>query len=151
LPPEDPAQSWLKAEEIVSRHPNSAAVRLANVTDPGERDLLTTKLMGGSATVISGRNPNVQFIGVEDAARAMVAAAESNATGIFNAAGAGAIPLAKACRAAGVRRIPVPESANLSALRYNWTLSSERASKELGWTPEKSTVEALREFLAKKS
>jgi len=150
LPPEDPAQSWLQAEEAASRHPSSAAIRLANVADPAERDLLTMKLAGRSATTIAGRNPNVQFIGVQDAARVLADAAESQATGIFNAAGPGAIPLAKVFQAAGARKIAIPETERLSALRYNWTLSSERAAKELGWVPEKSTLDALREFLAKK-
>jgi 1-acyl-sn-glycerol-3-phosphate acyltransferase len=150
LPPEDPAQSWLRAEEVASSHPNSAAVRMANVADPDERDLVMAKLAKGAATKIAGRNPNVQFISVQDAARALAAAAESQATGLFNAAGAGAIPLADAFRAAGVSKIPVPERASLAALTYNWTLSSDRAARELGWVPERSTVEALGEFLAKK-
>lgn len=150
LPPEDPAQSWLRAEEVTSRHPNSAAIRLANVADPAEGDLLVTKLAEGAATRNAGRNPNVQFICVQDAARVLADAAESHATGLFNAAGPGTIPLADAFRAAGVRAIPVPERASLAALRYNWTLSSDRAAREFGWVPEKSTLEALREFLAKK-
>ncbi len=150
LPPEDPAQSWLRVEEIASRHPNSASVRLANVADPAEGDLLVTKLVARAATTIAGRNPNVQFITVEDAARALADAAESDATGLFNAAGRGALPLTHAFRAAGVRRIPVPEQASLSALRYNWTLGSDRAGRDLGWVPEKSTVEALKELLAGK-
>ncbi len=150
LPEKDPAQRWLRAEEIVGRHPNSAIVRTANVTDPAEGDLLVSKLAHGSATRIAGRDPNVQFISVEDAARALVSACESSATGLFNAAGAGAMPLVKAFRAAGTTQIAAPEVRSLDALRYNWTLSSERAGKELGWTPEKSSVEALRAFLAKK-
>lgn len=150
LPETDPAQRWLRAEEIAARHPNSAIIRTANVTDPVEGDLLVSKLVHGSGTRIMGRNPNVQFISVEDAARALVCACESSATGLFNAAGGGALPLAKAFRAAGTKQIVAPEVRSLDALRYNWTLSSERAARELGWTPEKSSVEALRTFLAKK-
>ena len=60
------------------------------------------------------------------------------------------MPLTDAFRAAGTSRILAPEISSLHALRYNWTLSSERAAKELGWVPEKSSVEALQEFLAKK-
>jgi 1-acyl-sn-glycerol-3-phosphate acyltransferase len=150
LPPEDSSQSWLQAEEIAGRHTNSAIVRLANVTDSAEGDLLVTKLARKAATRIAGRNPNVQFVGVEDAARALAAACESQSTGLFNAAGVGTIPLAKAFRAAGTRQIAAPELGSLAALSYNWTLSSDRAAKELGWVPEKSSVEALAAFLAKK-
>jgi 1-acyl-sn-glycerol-3-phosphate acyltransferase len=151
LPPEDPAQSWIQAEAIAARHPNPATIRMASVTHPGEGDLLVSRLAHGSGTKIVGRNPNVQFISVEDAAKALAAACESSATGLFNAAGRGALPLADAFRAAGTRQIGAPEIRSLDALRYNWTLSSERASKELGWVPEKSSVEALKDFLATKS
>ncbi len=150
LPPADPAQRWLHAEAIAATHPNAAMIRMANVTDPGEGDLLVAKLARRSATKILGRNPNVQFISVEDAARALAAACESTATGLFNAAGGGALPLVDAFRAAGTRQIHAPEVRSLDELRYNWTLSSERAQKELGWAPEKSSVEALKAFLATK-
>src|SRR5580692_7060499 len=36
LPPKDPAQRWLKAEETAARHHNWAAIRLANVLAPEE-------------------------------------------------------------------------------------------------------------------
>ncbi|MFN0166942.1 MAG: 1-acyl-sn-glycerol-3-phosphate acyltransferase [Bryobacteraceae bacterium] len=150
LPSEDPAQSWLRAEDVAGRHPNSAVVRLANVADPAERDLLVTKLVRRVATKIAGRNPNVQLITVQDAARALADAAESQATGLFNAAGRGTIPLADAFRAASVRTIPAPELASLAPLSFNWTLSSDRAAHELGWVPQETTLEALKEILAKK-
>jgi 1-acyl-sn-glycerol-3-phosphate acyltransferase len=150
LPADDDAQTWLKAEDIASQHHNAASVRLTNVADLAEGDVLVNKLARRTAAVIAGRNPNVQFISVQDAANALVAAAESSATGVFNATGPGAIPLAKAFRAAGTRTIGLPESKKLSSHRYNWTLSNHRAQKELGWVPQQSTVEALAEFLAKK-
>jgi 1-acyl-sn-glycerol-3-phosphate acyltransferase len=150
LPPSDSAQRWLQCEEIARRHPNSAAVRLATVADRGEGDLLMAKLARGSATRIAGYNPNVQFISVEDAARALAAAAESRSTGLFNAAGPGAVPLADAFRAAGTRQLSVPKTRRLASLQYNWTMSANRAARELGWLPEKSTVEALAEFAAQK-
>jgi 1-acyl-sn-glycerol-3-phosphate acyltransferase len=150
LPPADPAQRWLQAEEIAGRHPNSACIRMANVLDPAEGDLLVTKLARNSATKMAGRNPNVQFIAVDDAAKALATACESSATGLFNAAGNGAMPLADAFRAAGTRQISAPEIRSLDALRYNWTLSSDRAQKDLGWVPEKSSLDALTAFLAAK-
>ncbi len=150
LPDEDPAQSWLRAEEIAAKHPNSAAIRMANVTDPAEGDLLVKQLAGKSGTKVIGRNPNVQFISVEDAAKALAAACESSATGLFNAAGGGSMPLVDAFRAAGTKQKQAPEKRPLDALRYNWTLSSDKAAKELGWVPEKSSIEAFKAFLASK-
>lgn len=150
LPPEDSAQYWIKAEEIAAKHPDSAIVRLASVTDSEEGDPIVAKLASAAATTAAGRNPNLQFIALDDAARALVGACESSATGLFNAGGTGSLPLKDAFRAAGTRRILIPENADLASLRYNWTLSSERAANELGWAPEKSSAEALADFLKKK-
>jgi 1-acyl-sn-glycerol-3-phosphate acyltransferase len=150
LPATAPEQRWLRAEEAALQFPNTAVIRLTNVLDPEEGDLIVRQISGGIGKSLAGFNPNVQFISVRDAARALAAAATSTATGIFNAAGAGAIPLAKVFRAAGTARIPVPGSVKLHAMQYNWTVSAERAARELGFTPEQSTVEALAEFLRNK-
>lgn len=155
LPPDDPAQHWLRAEEtLASRCPNWAAVRLCTVLAPGEGDVIVKKLSAGAAVALAGHDPNVQFLSLQDAAAAMVSAVESDRTGIFNAGGEGAIPLKKAMRAAGVRRIPLlkplTRSDDLAQLQYNWTVSSERAQRELRFTPELSSVDALAEFLRTK-
>lgn len=150
LPPNDPAQRWVRAEAIAARLPNWAAIRLSNVLAAEEGDLVVRKLLSATATRVAGRDPNLQFISVEDAAQALAAAVESNATGVFNATGDGSIPLKKAMRAAGTRQIGAPPSGKLSELVYNWTLSGGRAERELGFHPSRSTVEALSDFLTAK-
>jgi 1-acyl-sn-glycerol-3-phosphate acyltransferase len=150
LSPNDEAQRWLRAEEVAARHANWAAIRLANVLAPEEGDLIVRKLSSGSATRVAGRDPNLQFISVQDAAEALVAAVESNATGVFNVAGAGSIPLKKALRAAGTRQIGVPPNRKLAELVYNWTVSGDRAAREFGFRPSQTTVEALSAFLTAK-
>jgi 1-acyl-sn-glycerol-3-phosphate acyltransferase/nucleoside-diphosphate-sugar epimerase len=158
LSPDAPEQRWLRLEAVAARHPNSVTVRLANVLDPGEGDLLVQQLAKRCAIALAGHDPNVQFLSLRDAARALVAAAESECTGILNAAGAGAVPLKKAFRAAGTSRIPLLKplaqafvrNASVAQLQYNWTVSGERARKELGFEPLDTTVDALRMFLATK-
>jgi 1-acyl-sn-glycerol-3-phosphate acyltransferase len=166
LPPGAPEQTWLRAEELASKFPNSAIVRLTNVLAPEEGDLLVNQLSRGAAMPLAGHDPNVQFLSVKDAARALAAAVESSATGIFNAAGEGTIPLKKAFRAAGTVRVPMLQpvqaalrsaaaglgaakftGASLDQLQYNWTVSGDRAARELGYTPSLSTIEALAEFV----
>jgi 1-acyl-sn-glycerol-3-phosphate acyltransferase len=147
LPAGDPAQLYLRAEEIALRHPNSAVVRLATVADAGEGDPLAAKLISRVTTRPAGRDPNVQFIGLRDAASALIAAAESNASGLFNAAGAGAVPLKTAMRAARATALPVPEVFGLKQLRYNWTISSERLIRETGWKPELTSLDAFRDLI----
>ena len=44
-----------------------------------------------------------------------------------------------------------PGGVKRHAMQYNWTVSGERAARELGFTPEQSTLEALAEFLRQKS
>ena len=150
LPPEAPEQRWLRAEKVAVTFPNSAVIRLTNVLDTNEGDLIVRQISGRIGTSLAGRNPSVQFISVRDAARALAAAADSSATGIFNATGAGAIPLDKVFHAAGTTRIPAPGGLKRCPMQYNWTVSGERAARDLGFTPEQSTTEALAEFLRNK-
>src|SRR5262249_18271645 len=122
LPPAAPEQRWVRAEEAALRFPNTAVVRLTNVLDPEEGDLIVQQISSGTGKSLAGFNPNVQFISVRDAARALAAAARSSATGVFNATGPGAIPLAKVFRAAGTARIPFPGGVKMQAMQYNWTV-----------------------------
>jgi 1-acyl-sn-glycerol-3-phosphate acyltransferase len=151
LPPAAEANRFLRLEEMAATHPNHAAIRLTTVASVAEGDPFAVKLAAGAAVRIAGRNPNMQLIDVEDAAAALAAAVDSDATGIFNAAGSGVIPLQKAFRAANTRQFCVPDKLSLAELQYNWTVSSDRAERELGWKPKHSTVETLMKFLADKS
>ena len=150
LPPGAPEQRWLRAEEAALGFGNASVIRFANILDPGEGDLIVQRVSKGIAITLAGHDPNVQFIGVRDAARALVSAATSDATGIFNAAGHGAIPLKKVLRAAGTTGAPLPGGIKRHAMQYNWTVSGEKAARELGFTPEQSSVEALADFLRRK-
>lgn len=159
LPPEAPEQRWLEMEKIASRYPNHAIVRLSNVLSAGEGDPVVTQLSRRVGIALAGHDPNLQFLTLEDAADILAAAAKSSVTGIFNAAGAGAVPLKKVFRAAGTRRIPLPKplarlaplGRSADQLQYNWTVSSDRARRELGWLPRLSSAAALSEFIARKS
>ena len=59
--------------------------------------------------LLRGRDPNVQLIRVKDAARALVAAVESDATGSLTPREKGLFPLKNAFRAAGRVRLPGPK------------------------------------------
>ena len=147
LPPHAPEQRWLRAEDQARAFANTAIIRFTNILDTEEGDLLVRQISKPVATSLAGFDPCVQFISVRDAARALAAAAVSSATGIFNAAGPGVIPLKKVFRAAGATRISVPGGVKMHPLQYNWTVSGQKAARELGYTPEQSTVEALADFL----
>lgn len=150
LPPNAPEQRWLRAEESALAFGNAAVIRFANILDREEGDLIVRGISGSRGVALAGFDPNVQFISVKDAARALAAAAESQATGIFNAGGQGAIPLKKVFRAAGAGRVPLPGGVKRHAMQYSWSVSSDKAARELGFTPEQSSVAALAEFLCAK-
>src|SRR5882762_10474182 len=57
-----PEQRWLKAEEAALKFPNSAVIRLTNVLDAEEGDLIVKQISGGAGVSLAGFNPNVQFI-----------------------------------------------------------------------------------------
>lgn len=157
LPRNAPEQRWAAAERIALKFPNVAIVRLTNVLHSGEGDLLVRQLASRIAAPVAGRDPQVQAISLADAAKALVSAAESTATGIFNAAAPGSIPLRAALRAAGTIRVPLPapllrlfRSEGTDQLVYNSTVSSERAERELGFRAAGGTVDALRQFPSEK-
>ncbi len=158
LPADSPGQRWLRAEQIAAKCSSWAAVRLTNLLSHEEGDLIVRQLAARVAASPAGYDPNVQFVALRDAARALVAAAESEETGIFNVAGDGVIPLKKALRAAGTFRAPLPRpllhalprSADIDQERYNWTVASEKAARELNFRAELSTVRALAEYLSDK-
>lgn len=148
LRPGAKAARWLALEEKALQHSNVAVLRLTNLLAVEEGDLATKQLAKSEAKHIAGRDPHLQFLAVRDAARAFLAAAESTATGVFNIAPDDAIPLYKAFAAAGTARQPRPATAvDWDELRFNWTISPERAARELNFRCEKSTLEALREFV----
>ena len=150
-------ERWLRLEEAAAKHPNSVALRLANVLSD-TTDLIPQQLWAKRAYTILGHDPNIQATSLHDAARALLAAAGSSATGLFNIAGGGVIPLKTALRASGTAQIPLPkplaqrrlEDHSADQLQFNWTVSGDRAARELNFTPRLSTVAALRDFLLAK-
>ncbi|MBI2819296.1 MAG: 1-acyl-sn-glycerol-3-phosphate acyltransferase [Acidobacteria bacterium] len=159
LPERAPEIRWLRAEQIAARFGNTAILRLTNVLAPEEGDLLVKQIAGRAAMPLAGRDPQVQFIGLKDAAQALVQAAESKSLGVVNVASDVSLPFKKALRAAGTTRLAVPKNLqrlfrrkhSLEQMEFNWTVSGDRAARELGFRPEQSTAEALAQFVAHKS
>lgn len=169
LPAGSSAVRWLQAEEQLWRARgglSGAAIRLAGVLDPGEGDFIPHQFARKVVFPWAGHDPQVQFLSLSDAARALAAAAVSDETGIFNAAGDGAVPFRKALRAAAPVRIPIPGKIqqrvrsllwrlhltsfpgdSVEQIRFNWTVSSEKSKQLLGFQAEENSLEALRTFL----
>ncbi len=174
LPKSSFDRRWLQAEELLWKAAGSspkfsaAAIRLTNILEPVEGDFITRLLTRRVSVPLAGYDPRVQFLTVADAAEALVSAILSDAAGIFNISGEGAVSFRDALRAVSPARIPVggilqkpvrsflwklglAEFPGESAeqVRYNWTVSSERAKRELGFVPQSSSLKALQQFLQK--
>jgi len=177
LPKDSVERRWLEAEQIVLSPPprppqasesaiSTAALRLTSILHAGEGDLITRMIAGRVSAPLAGYNPQLQLLSLEDAAELLAAAVLSDAPGVFNGAPAGTVPVRAALKAAGCLRLPVNGvlqkpfrslfwKAGLSdfpgeaadRLKYNWTISGERAARELGARAQESSSQALRQYL----
>ncbi len=173
LEPSSLEQRWLRAESLVLPSDGSkvadgvACLRFTNVADAREGEFVTRMFLGKIAFPASGFDPRMQFVHPEDAATALCLAAEAEATGIFNIAGDGCVEFRRALKAAVPLRVPVPRTWQRAArtllnrfgagtspdesvdlIQYNWTISSDRAARELGFQPTRSSARALKELLS---
>lgn len=170
LPKASLYRRWLSAEEILWKAArnrfSAAALRLATVLEPAERDFITWLLSGRASAPWAGYNPPVQLLTLSDAAGALVAAVLSDAPGIFNISPPGVVSFRRALQASVPFRFPAGgplqraarrllwrsgfsdfPAESIEQVRYNWTVSSERASRQIGFTAQSDSVQALRQFL----
>jgi len=110
-------------------------------------------------------DPSLQLLSPDDLAQAVCCAVEKDAGGVFNVAPDGVIPLRVALRMAGAKRLPVSRLVQrlvrgilaplglafpgdqLEYIRYSWTVSNAKIKRGLGFTPERSSAEALLDAL----
>lgn len=116
--------------------------------------------------VVLGFDPMMQFIHEADVVEAVALALESDATGVFNVAGPGAVPVSLAIRACGGTPLPIPEfvmrpmfrrlhssgvfpwpEGILDFMKYPLTLCGDRFVEATGFVPKhdlKDTFETTR-------
>ena len=88
---------------------DTKVLRLVYTLGPTGRGTLATFLRGPRVPTVMGFDPLFQFMHETDAARAIIAALESDARGVFNVTGPPPIPLNQLCYATGRRPVPIPE------------------------------------------
>jgi 1-acyl-sn-glycerol-3-phosphate acyltransferase/nucleoside-diphosphate-sugar epimerase len=168
---------WLEAEDILfkaasEKHKGpgagftAAAVRLTTVLSRREGGLISRMLAGRIAAPLAGYDPQLQFLSLADAAECLVRAVLSDAEGVFNGAPRGTVPAKAAFKAAvpvrvqisGVLQKPArslfwkaglgefPGEA-VDRIKYNWTINSERARRELGFEAAETSSQALRSYI----
>ncbi len=156
------ARRWLALEQQARGALAGSAVTLtilrpAAVPVAGGRDAFSRLFAGRLAFTPPGFDPSLQLLSPEDLARAIACAVEKNSAGTYNVAPAGVIPLRRALRLCGVRRLPVPcqlrrlgrglarhaPADELEYLRYPWTVSGEKIRRELGFEPRHTSARAV--------
>jgi 1-acyl-sn-glycerol-3-phosphate acyltransferase/nucleoside-diphosphate-sugar epimerase len=164
-------ERWVALETLAVRYlgqspdPRLTVLRPAAVPLRGGRDYFSRLWRRRLAITLPLYDPSIQLLSPDDLARAVCCAVESSAGGVYNVAPDGVIPLRVALRLAGARRVPVARILQkmarrmlaplgiahpieqLEYIRYSWTISSNKITRELGFVPERSSAEALTDFL----
>jgi 1-acyl-sn-glycerol-3-phosphate acyltransferase len=167
-----PANRWLELESLAAfylcegRETRLVILRPAATPSTDGADYFSRLLKKRLAVTLAGYDPSIQLLSPEDLAGAVRGAVEQRVRGVYNVAPDGAMPLRAALRIAGARRLPVPRTLQrlvrfaparaglchsieqLDYTRYSWTVSNKKMKSELGFSPRRSSAEALREFRA---
>jgi 1-acyl-sn-glycerol-3-phosphate acyltransferase/nucleoside-diphosphate-sugar epimerase len=142
------SDAWLALEELAGQVAAEAGtelviLRAAPSPVPGGDDFWSRLLSGSVARLPPGRDPPLQLLAIDDLARGIGLAADFRVdaarAAVFHLVPDGAVPLRRALRLAGVRRLPLPRSgARAEFLTHPWTAAGERAAAELGFRPAAS-------------
>jgi nucleoside-diphosphate-sugar epimerase len=141
----------------------ATVLRGAGVWSPTWGTFLARGLLGPAMIGVRGYDPPVQCLAPADAVAALALAAGGRLEGVYNVAPDDWIPASQAARVTGRRRLDLPQrlvaptadrlrgagvaAATAGELEYHmhpWVLSAARL-RAAGWTPTRSTAEALAE------
>lgn len=144
---------------------SATILRTAPIVGPHVDNYVTRYFKQAWVPTILGFDPLWQFLHESDAIAAFKRAIDADASGIFNISGSGVLPLGKAIRLVGRKKLPltrpiadltvgalwVARSAPLPAafldyIQYACVGDSERARQTLGFVPLYSSREAIIDF-----
>jgi 1-acyl-sn-glycerol-3-phosphate acyltransferase/nucleoside-diphosphate-sugar epimerase len=139
-------------------------LRPAPVPVRGGADYFSRLFGGALALVLPGYDPSIQVLSPRDLAGAVRCTVECDASGTYNVAPDGVIPLRVALRLTSLVRLPVARTLQRAAraalaplglahpidqleyIRYPWTVSNEKIKRELCVTFNDSSADALIAF-----
>lgn len=115
----DAIQLDAMATEWAYRHPAIGAIvlRPTNVVGGAIENTLSRMLRRGRVPKIIGFDPMTQVIHATDLARAIVAAHDGEARGVFNVAGPTAVPWSTIIELSGRKKLPLPSALAMAAAR----------------------------------
>jgi nucleoside-diphosphate-sugar epimerase len=163
--PEFPAAGVLAESERIALEAGEAVVVLrgAGVWAPAWGTFLARSLMAPAMIGVRGQDPPLQCLAPADAVSALALAVSGRLRGVYNVAPDDWVGARDAARAAGRRRLEVPQrvaqstaerlwragmsAATAGELLYQmhpWVLGNARL-RQAGWAPTRSSVEAFAE------
>jgi 1-acyl-sn-glycerol-3-phosphate acyltransferase/nucleoside-diphosphate-sugar epimerase len=166
------AAAWAElealAEKALGKLPDTHLTVLRPATVPlrDETGPLAGLFRRRLAFPLLGYDPSIQLLSPDDLVEAVCRAVEADRGGCYNLAPAGVIPLRQALRLARVKHLSLayvahraaravlaplrlaPPAGALEYSRYSWTVSGEKAARELGFVPRHTSAEALADCLA---
>jgi 1-acyl-sn-glycerol-3-phosphate acyltransferase len=149
------ARQWKSLEALAGQYLQGKlpVTVLRPVTVLPSSAMLSRRLLAPFSVTIAGHDPVVQLLSLADLAQAVLCALEHDRDGVFNVAPDSVVPLRAAIRMAGGHRVALPVtlqrigggSEALEYLRYPWTVSNQKIKRELEFSPQQSSLAALRE------
>lgn len=148
----------------VYRNPEvkTALLRPTNVVGPRIQNAISGFLRQRVVPSVLGFSPMTQLVHADDLTDALLRVAESDAAGVFNVAGKGAMPWTEALHRAGLRTLPIPSSLAFAYLslagrvaptippylvnffKYPCVISDAALRATFGFEPRIDPVEAIR-------
>ena len=146
-------------------HPEVAVsvLRGCVIMAPGADNFIARALSRSLLPAPFGADPEMQFLRDDDYSAAVETALAAHARGTYNIAGRGTVRWRDMVAAAGSRLVPLPPTVlscvmditwrlrlqtespacGLNFIRYPWVASTDKIERELGWTPQHTSMEAL--------
>ncbi len=148
--------------------PSVTILRSCVVAGRGARGFIFDSLSLPVLPVVAGRDPEMQFLHVDDYVDAMLVSLHAPTSGTFNIAGVGIVRIREMARIIGSRVLPVPRPvlrstialswrlrwqhrsppSGLELITHPWLVSTEAIERELGWSPRWTSEEAIRAWAA---
>lgn len=169
------ASTWADLEALASiylgGHPGVTLTLLRPAVVPVREgtDYFSKLFRNKIAITLPGHDPSLQVLSLDDLTAAVRCAMEKSEGGTYNVAPDKVVPLRAALRISGSYRIPVARGIQrvaraalsrlklaypidqLEYIRYSWTVSNKKIKQELGFTPARSSAEAVMDLANGKS
>ncbi len=147
------AATWVYQHRAI----RTVVLRPTNVVGPNTQNAMSKFLRASRVPHLMGFNPMVQFVHEDDLARAVMAAADGGAVGVFNVAGSGVLPWRSALKLARASTFPLPAPAAMAFVkvatrfplylvnffRYPCVIADRKFRDTFHWSPQVSLEDTI--------